>query len=115
MEVSLAAGRLEEPNCVARTNTAEDIFGQEFVARGGYSQVVIPAQPGIHFDVALDVRNTGGKSKIKMDPSVRWDDGQVGRLETVETRPQLTSRQAQVSRWSCQIPDGDAFHADWRR
>ena len=31
---------------------------------------VIPANAGIHFDFAL-----GAHAKIKMDPSVRWDDG----------------------------------------
>jgi hypothetical protein len=33
--------------------------------------VVIPAQAGIHFAFAF----LGPMSQIKMDPSLRWDDG----------------------------------------
>ena len=42
------------------------------------SPFVIPAHAGIHLDpaVALDIRT---RSKIKMGPSVRWDDGMVDR------------------------------------
>ena len=39
------------------------------------NQIVIPANAGTHFDVGFAV-DLGTDRKIKMDPSVRWDDDQ---------------------------------------
>jgi hypothetical protein len=34
------------------------------------TEIVVPAKAGIHFDFDVSF-----ESKIKMDPSLRWDDG----------------------------------------
>jgi hypothetical protein len=44
--------------------------------RGIMTRTVIPANAGIHFDLAaIAIRKKG-----RMDPSVRWDDGLASQL-----------------------------------
>ena len=80
---SLAVDRVVEPS-MWRAQASEELFYQRCVAGGGNSQAVIPAQAGIHFDVAVDVQPPGGQVKIRMDPSVRWDDGNMKLLKLLE-------------------------------
>ena len=60
-----------------RTSWAKELLAHsKAIIETENNLIVIPANAGIHLDLAVAVVALNLAPKVKMDPSVRWDDGE---------------------------------------